>query len=327
MIRVSHDSPPARVTTRFAPSPTGLLHPGHARSAILAHDFASRHGGRFIVRIEDIDSGRCRREYETILFEDLAWLGLSWVPTVRRQSECMADYAAALAVLERQGLLYPCFCTRREIQAQVAASGQAPHGPDPWMYPGTCRHLSSSQREERIGQGDAYSLRLDMRRAIAMTGPLNWFDLGMGWIPAAPEQFGDVVLARKEFPASYHLAVTVDDHLQEITHVIRGVDLAPATHIHRLLQALLGLDTPTYAHHPLVTDDSGRRLAKRHGAVSLKAMREQGLDPETVRQKAGYPWPAWAEGTLNRSSPPDRPAAPGDHPTIQSRGRSSECDH
>ncbi|MBF0173950.1 MAG: tRNA glutamyl-Q(34) synthetase GluQRS [Magnetococcales bacterium] len=275
----------SRVTTRFAPSPTGLLHPGHARSAILSHDFALRHGGRFIVRIEDIDQGRCRPEFEQALLEDLSWLGLTWTTPIRRQSECMADYAAALAILEGKGLLYPCFCTRRDIQAQIAASGAAPHGPEALIYPGTCRNLDPALRRDRMAQGVMFALRLDMTRAMAMMGTLSWFDAETGWITADAVGMGDVVLARKEMPVSYHLAVTVDDHLQGVTHVIRGADLFAATHVHRMLQALLGLNTPCYWHHPLVTDARGQRLAKRNGAVSLRQLRQQGVDPETVRRQ------------------------------------------
>lgn len=275
------------VVTRFAPSPTGLLHLGHARAALLAWREARRSGGRFLLRIEDIDSTRCRPEFEAAILEDLAWLGLDWETPVRRQSEHMADYAAALGRLDVAGLLYPCFCTRREILAEIAAAGHAPHGPDGPLYPGTCRGLGAAERRRRLDSGAAYALRLDMARAMARAGALAWQDRVRGPVTAEPARFGDVVLARKETPASYHLAVTVDDHLQGVTLVSRGEDLFEATHVHRLLQALLGLATPAYFHHALVTDSAGRRLAKRDGALTLRALRRTGRAPAEVRAMAG----------------------------------------
>ncbi|MBF0139876.1 MAG: tRNA glutamyl-Q(34) synthetase GluQRS [Magnetococcales bacterium] len=276
------------VTTRFAPSPTGLLHLGHACSALLSFDFACRRGGRFILRIEDIDAGRCRAEFSSALVEDLTWLGLTWREPIRYQSECLGDYSSALDILANQGVLYPCFCTRREIMEQVAASGQAPHGADGWVYPGTCRSLDASLRLGRMVSGAAYALRLDVAKALAVTGPLRWYDKSQGWVPVVLP--GDVVLARKDIMTSYHLAVTVDDHIQGITHVIRGEDLFAATHVHRLLQALLGLATPEYWHHHLLVDGQGRRLAKRDGAVSLRQMRQGGMTPEMVRRLARCGW-------------------------------------
>ncbi|MBF0418749.1 MAG: tRNA glutamyl-Q(34) synthetase GluQRS [Magnetococcales bacterium] len=276
------------VTTRFAPSPTGLLHLGHACSALLSFDFACRQGGCFILRIEDIDTGRCRSEFTSALVEDLTWLGLTWREPIRHQSECLGDYSSALDNLANQGVLYPCFCTRREIMEQVAASGQAPHGVDGWVYPGTCRSLDASLRTDRMVSGAAYALRLDVAKALAVTGPLRWHDKSQGWVPVVLS--GDVVLARKDIMTSYHLAVTVDDHIQGITHVIRGEDLFAATHVHRLLQALLGLATPEYWHHPLLVDGQGRRLAKRDGAVSLRQMRQGGMTPEMVRRQARCGW-------------------------------------
>lgn len=273
--------------TRFAPSPTGLLHLGHAHAALFAAGAAGS-GGRFILRIEDIDGTRCRPEFEAAILEDLAWLGLEWERPVRRQSEHMADYAAALDVLRAQDLLYPCFCTRREIRAEIERAGAAPHGPDGALYPGTCRGLSTDERHARIEQGVPYAWRLDMARAVRETGPLTWHDLGSGKVDARPEAFGDVVLARKETPTSYHLAVTVDDALQGITLVTRGEDLFEATHVHRLLQALLNLPVPEYRHHGLIADESGQRLAKRDKAATLRALREAGKAPAEARALVGF---------------------------------------
>jgi glutamyl-Q tRNA(Asp) synthetase len=266
-------------TTRFAPSPTGLLHLGHAHSAL----FAARAGSRFLLRIEDIDRTRCRPEFESAIIEDLAWLGLRWEQPVRRQSEHMDDYRAALARLEAEHLLYPCFCTR----ADIARSGEAPHGPDGPIYPGLCRRLTEGERDARRASGNPFALRLDVARAMTRTGALTWHDRGRGTITASPERFGDVVLARKETPTSYHLSVTVDDALQGVTLVTRGEDLFEATHIHRLLQALLGLKTPDYHHHGLIRDADGKRLAKRDQAPTLRALRAAGKTAEEVRAMAG----------------------------------------
>jgi glutamyl-Q tRNA(Asp) synthetase len=268
--------------TRFAPSPTGLLHLGHAYSALFAEDQARRDDGRFLLRIEDIDPGRCRAEFIDGIFEDLAWLGLRWETPVRRQSAHLADYQAALDKLSGLGLLYPCFCTR----ADIAQAGHAPHGPDGPVYPGLCRHLSAEAVAARAGQ--PFALRLDMARAVALAGPLTWRDLDAGTVTAQPELFGDVVLARKDTPTSYHLAVTVDDALQGVTLVTRGIDLFEATHVHRLLQALLGLPVPVWRHHPLLTDGSGRRLAKRDRAVTLRSLKEAGHSPAEVRAMASF---------------------------------------
>jgi glutamyl-Q tRNA(Asp) synthetase len=253
------------------------LHLGHAFSAILAHDFARARGGSFLLRIEDIDPGRTREEYITGIIDDLLWLGLSWDGPVVRQSERLDRYAASLESLELQTLVYPCFCTRSAISAEIAASAAAPHGPDGPLYPGTCRRLSAAERAERLAR-EPHAWRLDVARAIAVAGPLRWRDHGAS-VPAEPGLFGDVVLARKDAPTSYHLAVTIDDAAQGVTDVVRGRDLREATHVHRLLQALLGLPTPDYHHHPLLLDAEGRRLAKRHGAPSLADLRAGGADP------------------------------------------------
>lgn len=273
-------------TTRFAPSPTGYLHLGHAYSALFAYRAAGA-GGRFLLRIEDIDRTRCRPEFEAAILEDLAWLGLRWEQPVRRQSEHMDEYCAALVRLEVAGLLYPCFCTRAEIAAEIARSGAAPHGSDGPVYPGTCRHLPEQDRAARRQSGKPFALRLDVARAVVLAGNLTWRDRSRGLIEARPERFGDVVLARKETPTSYHLSVTLDDALQGVTLVTRGADLFEATHIHRLLQALLGLPTPDYHHHALVRDVDGNRLAKRDEAPTLRALRAAGKMPEDVCAMAG----------------------------------------
>lgn len=260
--------PAARPITRFAPSPTGRLHLGHALSAVRAHDLARAGGGRFLLRIEDIDGTRSRPEHVDTILRDLEWLGLEW-DDLSFQSDRLDLYAAAQARLA--DLLYPCFCTR----AEIAASLSAPHGAVP-VYPGTCRHLSLEVRAARMAMPHGW--RLDMARAAGRTGPLSWQDDRAGIVAADPLAHGDVILARKDAPASYHLAVTVDDAAQGVTHVVRGVDLFDATHVHRLLQALLDLPTPLYHHHPLILGADGQRLAKRHGAPALAAMREGGED-------------------------------------------------
>jgi len=254
--------------TRFAPSPTGRLHPGHAYSALLAHDYAREREGSFLLRIEDIDPGRVRAEYVDGILEDLLWLGLEWDDEIVYQSERLDLYAAALTRLREAGLLYPCFCTRADIAASVAA----PHGPDGPLYPGTCRGLAAPDLSR------PHAWRLDVAKAMASTGPLTWTDHGAE-IAAQPDLLGDVVLARKDAPASYHLAVTVDDAAQGVSDVVRGRDLFASTHIHRLLQALLDLPVPAYHHHGLLTDSAGERLAKRHGAATLADLRAAGADP------------------------------------------------
>jgi glutamyl-Q tRNA(Asp) synthetase len=262
------------VVTRFAPSPTGRLHLGHAVSAIRAHDFARERGGRFVLRIEDIDGTRSRPEFVAGILEDLAWLGLRW-DALAFQSERLATYEAALDRLKARELVYPCFCTR----AEIAASASAPQGDVGPAYPGTCRGLSAAEIASRTG---ACCWRLDMAKAIAETGALTWHDSTAGWIVPDPLAQGDVVLARKDAPASYHLAVTLDDAAQGVTDVVRGVDLFAATDVHRVLQALLGLPVPSYHHHPLVVDAAGRRLAKRDGALSLAEMRAGGEDGDIL---------------------------------------------
>jgi len=271
--------------TRFAPSPTGYLHLGHVPSALEGWRAARRGGGSFLLRIEDIDRSRCREEYAAAILEDLTWLGLDWDGPVRRQSEHFDDYRGALDRLAAIGVLYPCFCTRREIQGEIARAGGAPHGEGGPPYPGTCRRLAADQAADREIAGLDYALRLDVRRALALTGPLYWAEEG-GSAPgprqADPAPLGDVVLARKDTPASYHLAVTFDDATQGVTLVTRGEDLMTATHIHRVLQALLGLLTPRCRHYPLLTDAAGRRLSKRDGALTIRAMRQQGMSAADI---------------------------------------------
>lgn len=273
-------------TTRFAPSPTGWLHLGHAYAALFA---AGRAGdGRFLVRLEDIDATRARPEYEAGIFEDLSWLGLQWEQPVIRQSEHVPVYRAGLEKLGALGLLYPCFCTRKEIQHEIAQAGNAPHGPDGPLYPGTCRSKCPAEGEDRIARGEAYALRLDIVKAMTLAGKeLSWLDRAHGTFTATPAIFGDVVLARKDTPASYHLAVVLDDARQGVTLVTRGEDLLPATHLHRLLIELLGLPIPEWEHHRLILDDQGRRLAKRDDARSLRTLREHGWTAERVREELG----------------------------------------
>lgn len=264
--------------TRFAPSPTGLLHLGHAFAALRAWREAQQGGGSFLLRLEDIDTARCRAHFEQAIFEDLAWLGLTWPKPVWRQSERLPVYRAALDRLQRLGVIYPCFCTRQEINLS------APHGPDGPVYAGTCRALSAAERTDRLAAAPSFALRLDVAKAIRLTGPLIWIDLDRGVTPANPMQLGDVVLARKDIANSYHLAVTVDDAAQHITVVTRGEDLFASTHIHRLLQALLDLPVPVWRHHRLIGDENGKRLAKRDDARSLRAFRESGCTADDIRQ-------------------------------------------
>jgi glutamyl-Q tRNA(Asp) synthetase len=296
----------ATVVTRFAPSPTGRLHLGHAHSALLGWQAAREAGGRFLLRIEDIDPVRCRPEFTTGILEDLRWLGLDWDGEPRIQSRHLPDYRAVLDRLEGMGLLYPCFCTRADIAREVAAIGHAPHGPDGLLYPGTCRRLSPRERATRIADGEPYALRLDMAAALArLDAPLFFEEAGRGHLRCDPARFGDVVLARKDIPASYHLCVTHDDALQGVTLVTRAEDLLPATDLHRLLQALLGWPAPCYRHHPLLLGPDGKRLSKRDHAPTLAALREARQSPAAVR--------ALAMGAA--TSPADSPASPGRSPS------------
>ncbi|GFE73069.1 tRNA glutamyl-Q(34) synthetase GluQRS [Novosphingobium sp. TCA1] len=266
------------IRTRFAPSPNGPLHLGHAYAAMVAHDLARDRGGEFLLRIEDIDGERSRAEFVEEFFLDLAWLGLvrdgAWHGEVRFQSRRLESYAAAGERLKAMGLLYPCRCTRAEIAAAATAMG--PDGP---VYPGTCRHRPGTSESV---DPDGAAWRLDVTRALDLTGPLQWTDEAAGTQTAAPEIFGDVVLLRKDLPASYHLAATLDDAEDGITLVTRGMDLFPASHVHRLLQALLGLPVPLWHHHPLLIEPDGRKLAKRRGAPSLGDRRRAGEDGPAI---------------------------------------------
>ena len=270
------------IVTRFAPSPTGYLHLGHAFAAITARDA----GNRFLVRIEDIDTTRVRVEFVDAIFEDLAWLGLRWDEPVLRQSARFGAYREALARLD--GLLYPCFCTRAEIAAEIAHASEAPHGPVGPLYPGTCRHLSAEERAARVASGAQYALRLDVAKAVAITEALTFKEHGKT-VAVDPLLFGDIVLARKDTPASYHLAVVVDDAFQGVTLVTRGIDLLPATHVQRLLQAILDLPAPAYAHHRLILDHTGKKFSKRDHAVTLRSLRDRGVTPEQIRKRLSLP--------------------------------------
>lgn len=282
---------------RFAPSPNGFLHLGHARSALLNFDFARQSGGRLLLRIEDIDTTRCRPEYEEAIFEDLAWLGLMWEEPVRRQSEHLALYRNAVDRLLRDGLLYPAFESRAEIARLVDAkdrAGKWPRDPDGApVYPGTGRHLAIEERDRNVSSGMAYALRLDMEAAVARTGTLFWTERGAGpggetgRVPARPGQWGDVILARKDTPTSYHLSVVIDDALQGVTDVVRGQDLFWTTGVHRLLQELLGLPQPVYRHHPLVLDEAGQKLSKSTRSTALRDLRAAGMTPAQVRRLVG----------------------------------------
>jgi len=274
------------VITRFAPSPTGHLHLGHAFSAWTAWNRARRTEGRFLLRLEDIDPARCRPEYAASILEDLIWLGIDWDGPVRRQSEHLPEYQAVLATLTERGLLYPCFCTRAAIAREVAASSAAPHGPDGApLYPGTCRRLSAAERASRIAAGQRHALRLHMEAAAAIHPNLTYDEESQGRVKCHPEQFGDVVLARNDAPASYHLCVTHDDALQGVSLVTRGIDLKPATDLHRLMQALMEWPGPSYAHHRLLTDPAGRRLAKRDKAVTLRSLRADGVPARAILER------------------------------------------
>jgi len=282
---------------RFAPSPNGYLHLGHAYSALLNHDMAQAAGGRLLLRIEDIDTERCRPEYEAAICEDLRWLGISWQEPVRRQSEHFDDYAAALDRLEAQRLVYPSFESRSEINALVAERdryGRWPRDPDGVpIYPGRARMMRAPERERRRSAGEPYAMRLAMDAAVARAGAITWNETGLGphgqsgVVALAPQLWGDVVLARKDAPASYHLAVAVDDALQGVSDVVRGQDLFWSTSIHRVLQALLGLPEPTYHHHRLILDADGRKLSKSTQATSLRELRGRGATAVDIRRMVG----------------------------------------
>jgi glutamyl-Q tRNA(Asp) synthetase len=291
----------SRPVFRFAPSPNGYLHLGHALSALINFDMARAMGGRLLLRIEDIDRTRCRPEYEAAIYEDLAWLGIVWDGPVRRQSDHFDDYRATLAQLESLGLIYPSFESRAEIAALVAERDAIGPPHEPWprdpdgapLYPSTAKSLSLAERQRRIEAGAPYALRLDMAAALERTGALEWAESGegpqrqTGAVAAAPAAWGDVVLARKEAPTSYHLSVVVDDALQGVTQVVRGQDLFWSTSVHRLLQALLAFPAPAYHHHRLVLDSEGRKLSKSTQATALRMLRQDGAKPADIRQMVG----------------------------------------
>jgi glutamyl-Q tRNA(Asp) synthetase len=278
---------------RFAPSPNGYLHLGHALSALSNQEMARAAGGRLLLRIEDIDGTRCRPEYEAAIYEDLEWLGIEYERPVRRQSEHFGEYRAALEKLVSEGLAYPTFESRTEIARHVAARGTDwPRDPDGApLYSGNARDRSAAKRERKIEGGEPYALRLDLQAALArINKPLVWIESGEGEereIAARPQRWGDVILGRKETPASYHLACVLDDALQGVTHIVRGLDLYEATSIHRLLQEILGLPAPAYHHHRLVLDEGGKKLAKRDPSKTLRDLRARGASAADVRRKVG----------------------------------------
>jgi glutamyl-Q tRNA(Asp) synthetase len=279
-------------TTRFAPSPTGWLHLGHAYAALSAERAAG--GGRCLLRIEDLDATRARPDFEAAIESDLRWLGISWPEPVLRQSQRFAHYQSAVDRLAAAELLYSCFCTRRQIAAEIAHAAQAPHGVSAGIYPGSCRGMSLSERAHRIATGELHVLRLDVAAATARVGALSFMELGAGpsgesgKITADPAILGDIVLARRDAGAAYHLAVVVDDAFQQVSLVTRGNDLYAATHVQRLLQALLGLPEPRYAHHRLILDAQGNKLSKRDGPVTLRDLRERGMSAADVRRELEF---------------------------------------
>ncbi len=283
---------------RFAPSPNGYLHLGHAFSALLNADAAAATGGRLLLRIEDIDETRARAEFEAAIFDDLAWLGLTWQEPVLRQSERFDAYREALAELDRFGLVYPAFLSRGEIRAAIAtleSEGRDwPRDPDGApLYPGAERDWPLTRRRDEMASGRPYALRLDMARALAGLGQLSWRErdpFGVEpdvTVEANPAVWGDVILARKDTPASYHLAVTLDDAFQGVTDIVRGLDIKPATGLHRLLQTLLGLPEPVYFHHRLILDEDGRKLSKSEGSTGLRNLRKSGVTPAEIRRRLG----------------------------------------
>lgn len=282
---------------RFAPSPNGYLHLGHAFSALLNADMARTARGRLLLRMDDIDTARCRPEYEAAIYEDLIWLGLNWGEPVRRQSEHYDNYRAALARLDAKGLVYPSFESRAEIAALVAqleSRGRWPCDPDGVpLYPGTAKAMPAAERARRVAAGEPYGLRLDIARAVAEIGLLTWNETGRGpngetgIVTADPAAWGDVILARKEVPTSYHLAVAIDDAAQRVTNVVRGEDLFHATSLHRLLQALLDLPQPCYHHHRLIPDADGKKLAKSTSATGLRELRRRGVNATEIRRRVG----------------------------------------
>ena len=293
-----------RTVVRFAPSPNGHLHLGHAYSALMNQLIARETAGRLLMRMEDIDTTRCRPEFEAAICEDLAWLGFDWEKPVRRQSEHLSDYTSALESLEQRGLVYPCFCSRGDIMAVVAPRPSWPTDPDGTpLYAGTCKHLSRRERDRRLAAGEKASYRLDMDRALRVGGyGLTWNEYREGSQPveeqASPNVWGDAVLARKDIATSYHIAVVIDDAAQGVTDVVRGEDLFMATSLHRMLQDLLDLPVPSYHHHVLLRDGAGQKLSKSLRAKSLRAFRQEGYSADEVRARIGLPKQAMGRPTV-----------------------------
>ena len=277
---------------RFAPSPNGFLHLGHAYSALLNAKMARETGGRLLLRIEDIDVARCRPEYEGAIYEDLAWIGFNWEEPVRRQSEHLSNYARALDRLRDRDLTYPCFCTRGNIARAIAGRADWPRDPDGSpLYPGTCRRLDAKTREARLASSERPAWRLNMEKAIGLVEPLTWTEYDTANVaqelPTEPRAWGDVVLARRDIATSYYISVVVDDAAQDVTDVVRGKDLFASTTVHRLLQALLGLPAPRYHHHELITEAGGHKLSKSRGSPTLRDLRAGGMMPEKIRSAVG----------------------------------------
>mgnify|MGYP001272078787 CR=1 FL=1 len=275
------------VVTRFAPSPTGFLHIGHAYAAFFAAEKAKSSGGTFLLRIEDIDQSRCRDIYLDGIYKDLEWLGLHWEHPIRFQSNNMDDYQKALDKLKRQGIIYPCFCTRKEIKAEIKRAGGAPHGEEETVYPGLCRTLTPEIREKKLNSALPYAFRLNVKKALKLVGELTWTDVIKGKQKVEPSGLGDIVIARKDTPTSYHLAVTIDDAIQGVTLVTRGEDLSLSTSIHRLIQSLLGLEAPTYYHHRLFMGSNGTKLSKRDETMTIRFLRHSGKTPEDIKRMVG----------------------------------------
>lgn len=275
-----HDK--SHVITRFAPSPTGHIHLGHLYAALTARDFAAENGGIFLLRHEDIDTTRVRPQFYSEIEEDLHWMGIEWHGQPLRQTNRLDEYSSALDTLKRQQLVYPCFCTRKDIEREIASLQSAPHGPEGTLYPGICRGLQPELIEEKLAAGEIPSWRLDASLAQQVCGSLEFTDLIHGRTQVQHGILGDLILARKDIGTSYHIAVVIDDAFQDVSHVTRGDDLFHATHLHRVLQTLLGLAEPTYKHHPLIADEHGQRLAKRHASLSLRSLRESGASPAMV---------------------------------------------
>ena len=268
--------------TRFAPSPTGHMHLGHVFSALFSYEAAKKLGGKFILRIEDIDSQRSGKIFEESIYEDLEWLKIKYSKDIRYQSEHMDDYAGAIKELQKLDMVYPCFCSRSDIKAEIMRAGNAPHGAESSIYPGTCRRLSKEERIEKLSMENNFAWRLNIRAASKKLGGLVWNDLRLGKHTVPVGTIGDVVLARKDVPTSYHLSATLDDHIQRIGLVTRGEDLVSSTHIHKIIQVLLELKSPIYLHHPLILDSKGIRLSKRTRAQTVKSLKASGLKKDDV---------------------------------------------